>query len=318
MRPEVADSHKHGELNLISYANNSATGRKVFGYLFERLGGFQIRQWEFHGGASDAPQQADEDLVAIDEGFTFIEIRWRDRKIGSTGFEQLKWATSETKKKEGPLLKWSDRLVKGAIGKLRDEGALAKTITKCPNTIKTLAPWFIDGPPAELAPFLKTHAFGLVGKAGSSKSPVIESIACMFSRFWLRTMGVDAQTSYRISSDFDFFRGEIGCVDRPDALDDADPRVITPAKFKAFTDVGLVESMSRERWGASKWVRNQFRLFGFNPINTRGEPPTSDSVTHEQFRTLLDHLWHKEFDYESKMAPWPSLLRRISIGVPLA
>ncbi len=41
----------------------------------------------------------------------------------------------------------------------------------------------------------------------------------------------------------------------PDGLDDADPRVITTARFKAFTDVGLVEAMTRERWGASKWAR---------------------------------------------------------------
>ena len=52
-------------------------------------------------------------------------------------------------------------------------------------------------------------------------------------------------------------------VDRPDVLDDAEPKTITPSKLKAFFDEGLVESMSRERWGASKWACNQPR-FGSN------------------------------------------------------
>ena len=42
-------------------------------------------------------------------------------------------------------------------------------------------------------------------------------------------------------------------------------------KVKAFTDVGNVESMSKERWGA-KWVKGQPRIYCVNDFDSKKEP----------------------------------------------
>ena len=155
---------------------------------------------------------------------------------------------------------------------------------------------------ADIVPHLAIRSLGLIGRADCGKTPVMEGVACMFSRHWKRVLKLDVPTSYRTASDLDFFRGEVGCVDRPDGLDDADPHTITPAKFKAFTDVGLVEAMTRERWGAAKWVRNQLRLFAFNRHDRRAEPSAGDTVGHDAFMRIIEPLWHIDFDDDSKMA----------------
>ena len=311
-RPEVALSHKHGDLHLINYGDNLANSKKAFAWLFEQLGGFQIRAWELHAGqGTRALDNVEEDIDDINKGFDFIERSFRTRKIGNTGFKQLQWVTVQTRDSRGLLYKWSERLVKEALKQLRDEGALAKTITDCPYTIKTFQPWFVDHVLAELVPHLKVRSIGFVGRCGCGKTPVMEGIAAMFSRYWNRVLKSDNDACYRTAVDLDFFRGDVGTVDRPDGLDDADPRVIPPAKFKAFTDVGLVEAMTRERWGASKWVRNQLRLFAFNPHDVQAEPARGDPaveplvgewVTHGQFMSILEPIWHKDFDHASKMA----------------
>jgi hypothetical protein len=225
------------------------------------------------------------------------------RQLPAQGLPQLKWIVRNVKDPSGPLHNWSERLVEKAVGKLRDQGALAEVVDDCPYTLLTLRPWFIDTVLADLVPCLKTKAFGLVGRAGCGKSPVLEAVACMLSRFWARQLRIPNATAiYRTTCDFDFFRGEVGVRDRPDILDDADPKVVTLAKWKAFTDVALKEAMSRERWGASKWVRNQMRGYAFNPCYFSGEPARGDVVSHAQFMAMLEPLWHKDMDEESKLA----------------
>ena len=52
--------------------------------------------------------------------------------------------------------------------------------------IHVLEPWFIDVVLADLAPFLTTKSLGLIGKSGTSKTPVMETMSCMWSRHCLR------------------------------------------------------------------------------------------------------------------------------------
>ena len=142
----------------------------------------------------------------------------------------------------------------------------------------------------------------------------MEGIACMLSRFWKRKLNLTGPGYYRTATDLDFFRGEVGSIDRPDMLDDANSKDITPAKWKAFCDVGLTEAMSRERWGASKWVRNQLRLWAFNPMDETAEPPnTHEQVSHVKFMELIEPLWKTDskvgMDLESKIA----VLKRLCV-----
>jgi len=61
--------------------------------------------------------------------------------------------------------------------------------------------------------------------------------------------------SFRQACEFDFFRGQPGSIFRPDIFDDGTLSGQQFKKLKAFTDVGNVESMSKERWGAAKWMK---------------------------------------------------------------
>ena len=311
VKGQVAESHAHGTLYLTNFGPSKANknGKKAFQYLFQELGGIQVRQWDLQSGSRAAAETLPDDaeMKAIDLGFAFIEKSFRDRTVPAHGIKQLHWVTRCLKDSSCPLyakgdFHWTDGIIERALKKLAEEGCLAKVVTDCPYTLHTLAPWFVDQVLVKLVPHLHSRSFGLVGCAGVGKSPVIETLACVFSRYWKRKLGIGGQACFRSASDLDFFRGEVGTVDRPDALDDADPRTIPPAKWKAFGDVGLAEAMSRERWGASKWVKNQLRLWGFNPVDYAKEPQEGLEVTADAFFQLLQPLWHKDMDEESKMA----------------
>lgn len=282
--------------------SNLKNGKKIFVYLFEQLGGFQIRYWQLEGSISGRVSNVDEDLEAIDRGFDLIEGAFRRREVVPSGLCLLRWITKQINTPDGPLYKWSERLVEKAFSRLSNEGTLAKEVTNCPYTLKSFQPFLVDTILVDLVPHLTTRSIGFVGKAGCGKSPVVEGLACAFSRYWKKKNKLEGAASYRVACDLDFFRGDVGTVDRPDALDDCDPQTITPSKWKAFCDVGLVESMTRERWGASKWVRNQLRLWAVNPFDDTMERDEGDRVPHGEFMFLMNPLWHKHMDHESKLA----------------
>jgi len=43
-------------------------------------------------------------------------------------------------------------------------------------------------------------------------------------------------------------------------------------KVKAFTGIGNVESVSKERWGAAKWVKGQSHIYCCNDFEGRNGP----------------------------------------------
>ena len=51
VKPELARTYRMGDLHLVNLGSSSINGMKVFQYLFEALGGFQIKQWELQGSA---------------------------------------------------------------------------------------------------------------------------------------------------------------------------------------------------------------------------------------------------------------------------
>ena len=116
----------------------------------------QIRQWELQSGASAAMDGVgDQEMQAIDLGFNFIEKAWREHKVPAQGFGQLHWIIRNVKDVNSPIyengnFKWNTGLVEKTIGKLREEGNLAKTVVDCPYTIKLFSPWFVDEVLADL------------------------------------------------------------------------------------------------------------------------------------------------------------------------
>ena len=92
VKSALARSHAHGNLYLINYGTNMKNGKKAFQYLFQELGGFQIRQWELQGGSAPGGAiDCDEEIQAIDKGFEHIEKCWNERSVPANGLKQLHW-----------------------------------------------------------------------------------------------------------------------------------------------------------------------------------------------------------------------------------
>ena len=69
---------------------------------------------------------------------------------------------------------------------------------------------------------------------------------------------------------------------RPDILDDGSLTEQPFKKIKAFTDVGNIEAMSKERWGAAKWVRGQPRMYCVNEFESKEAPANDLSVLQQR------------------------------------
>lgn len=83
---------------------------------------------------------------------------------------------------------------------------------------------------------------------------------------------VEAEVRVRTGQDLDFFRGDPGTKYTPFILDDSDIDTLNTRKAKAFLDVVEEETMTRERWGGSKFVKNQFRGITDNSFDPKAEP----------------------------------------------
>ena len=93
--------------------------------------------------------------------------------------------------------------------------------------------------------------------------------------------------------------------------------------MKAFTDVGNIESMSKERWGAAKWVRGQARIYCVNDFDIKTEPRLDQAlveieqgipsyVSHESFMKMLACAWYSKEESESNVM---AVLKRTHIIV---
>ena len=76
----------------------------------------------------------------------------------------------------------------------------------------------------------------------------------------------------RSSPELDFFRLETGTAECPCVWDDGDLSEQKPKALKAFFGKTLRESMTRERWGASKFEGGCARAGAENPYDASAEP----------------------------------------------
>ncbi len=221
-------------------------------YVMSQLGGLAL-SWYMY----TMPLQ-DEFEAGLDRGFDFIEQK---APREAQGLDVLRWITKFTHKQcvNSPICGWKDSLVEKAIRGLQQQGVLAKVRKYLPLSLKSLDPAmlrFILGP---LLPSLRTTSIVFLGENGIGKSPVAEILALALARYWINKHGVDRDPTVRIAPDMDFFRGDPGNPYTPFIFDDGDVASVEMRKLKSFLEVGEEESMTRERWGASKFVRNQWR-----------------------------------------------------------
>ena len=136
-----------------------------------------------------------------------------------------------------------------------------------------------------IVPVLRTHSLWLLGGPGKGKTPLGRIVAMMFSRFH----GGDG--AFRSTCDLDFFRGIQFTPAIPALYDDGDIGA-EAVKKKAFADVADEETMTRERWTNSKFVRHQLRIVLDNAYNPDAEPAddlmeTALTVQHEDFFHMM-------------------------------
>jgi len=177
-------------------------------------------------------------------GFDFIEGHGpRD----NTRNRMLRWVTIEVNKPDSPVYKWPPVLVEESLRNLSNDGVLAQVHSQWPLTLFDLDHRFVQAL-AALVPSLQKTAIGFHGGG---------TIVMAISGQWIKKAHKteEVEPSFSQASEFDFFRGQCGSIFRPDIFDDGTFCEQQFKKIKAFTDVGNIESMSKERWGAAKWVK---------------------------------------------------------------
>eukprot|EP00439_Symbiodinium_sp_Y106_P085855 s62_g30.t1 len=193
-----------------------------------------------------------------------------------------------------------------------------------------------------------SHCHGL---PGAGKTPVARTLAMAISRYWIHKAKKEGEIapSFRQACEFDFFRGQAGSQMRPDLFADGTLSDQPFRKVKAFTDVGNIESMSKERqdvladvldtvvlkhkdvrrcfllllcrWGAAKWAKGQTRIYCVNEFEENTEPKLDQPliqqaagiptyVSHDEFLKMLEPSWYPK---ENSNANVMAVLRRTHI-----
>ena len=268
------------------------TGMKMWQWMFEKLGHFQCREWALVPyGAKKKNESVMSTLEAteIDQGFDHIGDHAPRHNRGNA---QMRWVTKETNSKDSPIHQWPVVLVEKAIRNLSADGVLALPISDWPLTLKHINTDVLYDVLLPVIPLLTTHGLLLLGEPGGGKTPMGRTIAMAIARHQMETCSLPGNPSFRSASEMDFFRGEEGAVVCPDIFDDGDCNTQSMRKVKAFMDVGETEAMSKERWGAAKWVKGQLRIMIDNAYFPGAEPHHDrDSVEHADFYNMIVHAF---------------------------
>jgi hypothetical protein len=122
-------------------------------------------------------------------------------------------------------------------------------------------------------PTLKRKSLIFLGTAGVGKTPAMQVLLMALSRYWMHRMEVTDQEPYfKTAEDLDFYRDDPGQVWCGCALDDGDCNLQLVRVMKSFLDITLREALTRERWGAAKFVQNQPRMICDNKWDETAEP----------------------------------------------
>ncbi len=315
-----AKSLCYGEARMIDWLGNVCAVKKCVHYIFEHLGGFQCRNHILRAHEDGKPEK-EKSQEEWEFGFDFIEAHGpRD----NTRNRMLRWVTIQVNKPDSPVYKWPPVLVEKSLRNLSNDGVLAQVHSQWPLTLFDLDHRLLQAL-APLVPSLQEKAVGFHGEPGAGKTPVARTIAMAISRQWIKKAHKteEVEPSFRQASEFDFFRGQCGSIFRPDIFDDGTFCEQQFKKIKAFTDVGNIESMSKERWGAAKWVKGQLRLYCVNDFDAAREPkddmPVMQKregrqgfVSHKDFMMMLEVAW---FAKEANDANIMAVLKRTHLFV---
>ena len=207
------------------------------------------------------------------------------------------------RKSRCPIHNWSRKVIDRAIAHLRTEGNLSMRRKHYPLTLRSVHPELLRYIIAPIIPSFRRHSLVLLGEGNVGKTPLAIILAFALARYWVSVDGADVDPEVSVAPDMDFFRGDPGTKYRPFIYDDGDAFELPIRKLKAFLDVAEQECMTRERWGASKFVKNQWRSLCDNTYDPEPEiqinadfvtPGSCTFVSLEIFRKMcgpmLGHL----------------------------
>lgn len=288
----------YGKCQAVDWVGDIKAVKKCLHYLFECLGGFQCRQHVLRIREEGKPE-ADRTPEEWDYGFDFIQDHGPRENIKN---RQLRWITKEIARKDSPIYKWSPVLVEKSLRNLAQDGVLSQVHEVWPLTLYDLDIRILRAL-EPLIPTLVEKAVGFHGLPGAGKTPVARTLAMAISRYWIHKARKDGEIrpSFRQACEFDFFRGQAGSLMRPDIFDDGTLSDQPFRKVKAFTDVGNIESMSKERQEVHSDVLNTISL-KYEPISScamlsccaggvllngpRAKPASTASMNSKRTRSL--------------------------------
>ena len=298
----------YGTPYVLKWQGHAQNFRKGFQWFLEQLGGWQCRQYALthmlpcHQPRPDSSKggsyMSNLSEEAVDKGFAFIE-----EEAGRLGTEWkgVQWTTKNLNtNSESPIYARPQALVERSLRALQTDGVLALPIEDFHFTLADVEYSILDFAVRHMLKNMKTHSNGFIGSPGSGKTPLARIIAMCISKYWKRTLKISTPPSFREATEFDFFRGQAGRKDRPDIHDDGCLASEPIRNMKGFADVGCI-AMTRERWGAAKFVQGQMRVFVCNDFDF-----TPWLVKHQRIRAgCTFHMKHEDVTKTS----WPSSSR---------
>eukprot|EP00933_Yihiella_yeosuensis_P072374 TRINITY_DN80759_c0_g1_i1.p1 TRINITY_DN80759_c0_g1~~TRINITY_DN80759_c0_g1_i1.p1 ORF type:complete len:647 (-),score=98.99 TRINITY_DN80759_c0_g1_i1:552-2492(-) len=298
----------HGTPKTVKWLSaNPIPTKKVLQWMLEGMGGLRFLWWRTE------LQQQDDAIQALDAGYDFI---LNSDVIEMTPYDQLRWTNVHIKTPTCAIYNWKERQVKNAIEALQKQGSLAKVRKDYVLTMLCLDQHFLRFGLFPILPTLKNHGLLLLGQANAGKTPLSIIVSLMFSRHYIQKFAMEKDSSMRTAPDLDFFRGNPGNISCPFVFDDSDIDQVNVAKLKAFLDVGEEEAMTRERWGASKFVMNQLRIAIDNKYDEEKVNPNFPEDAVEQEVAMQDLIAIIKPAFVNVAAPdLDAILKRASLIV---
>ena len=241
---------------------------KVFVYMMDRLGGTHFR---YHlppqeKGDKEKKKCLPQDVIVAQ--YQFIKD---NAPRGNFDCEQMMWIDFQLNDPQSPIHSWKEGKIKEVLSHIKDQSIQASKVTYFPIFIFDAGEEGIERA-KRLVPTFKSHSCLMVGEAGEGKTPYLETMAFAMGDYYADKLGNRSAASYRTAPDLDFFRAEEGTKHCPCVFDDGDLFDQRPKTLKAFLDVGQWQAMTRERWGAAKFVRGQARFAAENKYDEAAVP----------------------------------------------